>query len=136
MPSWAIIENSGSILFLQRSEATSRSKQWFLPGGGIKKGETPEEACRREVKEESGLDIVTDRLAFEKNGVYYFTCRMVGIEAQNVVLKLNEAMDYRWVTPCNLLEIGLIMSLRQLYPILQSLGYTVELNEEAKDLLR
>jgi len=30
---------------------------WVIPGGGIEKGETPEEAAIREAKEESGFDI-------------------------------------------------------------------------------
>jgi ADP-ribose pyrophosphatase YjhB (NUDIX family) len=34
-------------------------KKWVLPGGGIDRGEGPSEAAVREVKEESGLDIVS-----------------------------------------------------------------------------
>jgi 8-oxo-dGTP pyrophosphatase MutT (NUDIX family) len=30
---------------------------WVIPGGGIEKGETPEKAAVREVKEESGFDV-------------------------------------------------------------------------------
>ena len=34
---------------------------WAVPGGGIEPGESPEEAARREVHEELGLDVVLDR---------------------------------------------------------------------------
>jgi len=35
---------------------------WTIPGGIVEVGESPWEACRREAKEESGLDVTTGRL--------------------------------------------------------------------------
>lgn len=34
-----------------------RRHQWELPGGGVKRGESPLEAARREIKEELGLEL-------------------------------------------------------------------------------
>ena len=35
---------------------------WTIPGGVVEIGESPWEACRRETKEECGLDVTTGRL--------------------------------------------------------------------------
>jgi 8-oxo-dGTP pyrophosphatase MutT (NUDIX family) len=41
---------------------------WSFPGGGIKRGETPHRAARREVAEELGLDVRPDRLLVVASG--------------------------------------------------------------------
>ncbi|MGE7925764.1 NUDIX hydrolase [Viridibacillus arvi] len=44
----------------------SNSESWAIPSGGIEQGETPEECCIREVKEETGYDIVIEDSLFIK----------------------------------------------------------------------
>jgi 8-oxo-dGTP diphosphatase len=57
---------------------------WNLPGGGIESGELPTEAVVRETREETGLDIVIERLVGvygkkdRDNLVFAFTCYVVG----------------------------------------------------------
>jgi 8-oxo-dGTP pyrophosphatase MutT (NUDIX family) len=41
---------------------------WSFPGGGIKRGETPQRAARREVSEELGLDVRPERLLVVASG--------------------------------------------------------------------
>jgi ADP-ribose pyrophosphatase YjhB (NUDIX family) len=55
----AIIVKDGEIL-LVRHVKHGRT-YWLLPGGGVKYGETIEEAIVREIKEETNLDIVVQR---------------------------------------------------------------------------
>jgi 8-oxo-dGTP diphosphatase len=45
----------GLILLVAR-ERSSRVSRWSLPGGKIKFAETPRQACRRELKEETSID--------------------------------------------------------------------------------
>ena len=52
-------ERDGQILLLKRADG-ALSGQWFLPGGAVEAGETPEAAARRELREESGLEIVDE----------------------------------------------------------------------------
>lgn len=50
-----IITNlGGDVLLLKHSYGP---KVWGLPGGGLKPGEDPQEAARREVREELGVDL-------------------------------------------------------------------------------
>lgn len=63
-----LLINDGDILLVK----TSYSKKFSLPGGGIKKGETAEEAVKREVKEETGIEVLKCHLVgeYENNNEY------------------------------------------------------------------
>ena len=50
-------ERGDEILLLQRAAGSALAGQWFLPGGMVEHGELPEEGARRELLEESGLEI-------------------------------------------------------------------------------
>ncbi|WP_328464029.1 NUDIX hydrolase [Actinoplanes sp. NBC_00393] len=56
----AVIVRDGRVLMVhERSRRSGGGEWWTLPGGGLRPGETAEEALRREVFEETGL-VVSD----------------------------------------------------------------------------
>jgi 8-oxo-dGTP diphosphatase len=59
---FAIIMHDGRVLLARRRDIG----WWNLPGGGMERGETVDEALRREVREEIGLEVAIVRLT----GVY------------------------------------------------------------------
>ena len=48
----AVIIENGKILCAQRGPSKSLPLKWEFPGGKIEEGESPQEALRREIKEE------------------------------------------------------------------------------------
>ena len=57
----AAIVDAGRILLVRRGKAPARG-QWTFPGGAVELGEPVELAVRREVLEETGLEIELERV--------------------------------------------------------------------------
>jgi 8-oxo-dGTP diphosphatase len=60
----AILVDDGKLLTIKRNKTSQ--EYWVLPGGGIEKGETPEQALVREVKEETGIDCVVNEFVMSQ----------------------------------------------------------------------
>ena len=58
----AIIKRDGKVLLAPRGEIKDYVGLWETPGGALEVGEQPEEAVRREVEEETGLNVESVRL--------------------------------------------------------------------------
>jgi ADP-ribose pyrophosphatase YjhB (NUDIX family) len=79
-------------------------RAWCLPGGKVDRGETGDEAIRKEMKEETGLDVCSSRLLFlqdslptEPGGTHYlnlyFECEWAG-----VVILNHESSHFAWIS--------------------------------------
>lgn len=81
-------ENKTEVLLIKRRDIPV----WVLPGGGLEKGESPEEGALREVLEETGLMSLIVRHVAEYLPVnkmtkfsYLFECRIVGGQVETGV---------------------------------------------------
>jgi ADP-ribose pyrophosphatase YjhB (NUDIX family) len=52
----------GRLLLARAAPSLTLRGRWFLPGGGVRHGEHPPDSLRREIEEESGLDVVVGPL--------------------------------------------------------------------------
>ena len=95
----AVIEDRGRFLIQKRPPSGLLAGLWEFPGGKIKRGESPEAALRREVREELGARaghvrrLTTVRHAYTRYEVtlHVFSCRLQGPA-------LATRPDRRWVS--------------------------------------
>jgi len=60
----ALIEKDNKILFAQRFEDDAYGSLWEFPGGTVEDAETDEQALRREIKEELGVEAeISEKIA-------------------------------------------------------------------------
>ena len=59
---YALLVHDGQVLLTRMSSRTRIEGRWTLPGGGIDHGEDPRDALRREVYEETGLQVEPGRV--------------------------------------------------------------------------
>lgn len=80
----ALIFRDDKILLFHRFR--DGNEYWVIPGGGIEEGETVEEALRRELWEETSLQLISSQHAFdffhtlfeEERISHFFTCQTQG----------------------------------------------------------
>ena len=102
----ALIESGSKVLLCQRKEEDAFGLLWEFPGGTIERGETPQAALRREIKEELGIDIEVGHL------IDRFNDRIPTLEIDVHLYKVEgfrgevTALDCKTFTFCGLEEAG------------------------------
>lgn len=118
-----VIYRDNGDIFLIKSRRWA--DKWLIPGGHIEFGEKMEDATRREVKEETGLDISNIEFFDVGEGIFppefhkkkHFIYLHFMAQARDNIIRLNdEAEEYLWIKPKEALELDLVESVR---PLLQ-----------------
>jgi len=96
-------ERDEEILLLKR-QGGALSGQWFLPGGAVERGELPEVGARRELVEETGLDVEgeLELIGAYPIWVYGGDCLQLsyrGRVGDDDVVVSDEHSAARWVDP-------------------------------------
>ena len=113
-----LMRPDGTFLITQRAADKAWAPLWWeVPGGGVRAGETSEEAVRREVREETGIDVAgaeggycfSYRRDNPEEGDNYFVdiYRFVlPILEEDVILQTKEANGFRFATAAEIRELA------------------------------
>ncbi len=96
-----VLNARGEMLLVRHSYG---GRKWFLPGGGHRRAESPDETMVREMREETGLEVRVTGLvgvyfytgAYKRDHIYIFVCEVIGGELQQVG---GEIDDIGWFAP-------------------------------------
>lgn len=115
------VRDDGALLLVRRGKAPALGR-WSLPGGRVDWGETLRDALRREVVEETGLEVAPGELAglVERihlaEGFHYVILDYHVTVTGGTLRPGSDVTDARWVLPSEmaLLELsdGLLEALR------------------------
>jgi 8-oxo-dGTP diphosphatase len=118
----ALVIHDGRVLLIRRGQAPDAG-EWSVPGGGVELGEAIEDALRREVREETGLEIavgdfleIYERVERDADGAVRFhfvvldyRCHLIG----GALRAGDDAADAAWVDPADLDRYAVADSIRR-----------------------
>ena len=132
-----IIWNEGRILICQRPAGGHMPGFWEFPGGKIEDGESPEEALRREIGEELGVEVRVGSLHWETRHHYpdrdvhlrFYDCEWESGVAENLGVA-----EHEWVVPSSLGDFDFLPADAQLTESLMNGEETRGLRKEGENV--
>src|SRR4051812_10462942 len=96
-----VVDDAGRLLLIQRGRPPAVGR-WSLPGGRVDDGETVVDAVRREVREETGLDVQVGALVGRVElpgveGAVYEVHDHAAVVVGGELRPGDDAADVRWV---------------------------------------
>jgi len=112
-----IVNDLGEVLLLQRSEKAGAGGQWSFPGGALDDKENPYEGIKREIREETQLE-VSDIAPFYVRSYSNKENKFVVIIAYTCAPRTTEVIlnwehnNYKWMTKDAILAMDLTQDAR------------------------
>jgi len=122
----ALINEYGKVLINERPVGKDYAGYWEFPGGKVDKGETPEEAIIRELKEEINIDVTGSCLAplsfTEKQyDNYYVVVLLYVCRRWNGHIMPMEEQELAWVSPKEIDNFNLLPADKSFFANLREL---------------
>ncbi len=113
----ALMSPEGKVLLVKRPLHKKHGGLWEFPGGKVEQGETPEDALKRELKEELNLEINSPKFlgkVIHDYGEFEIELFLFEVEKFNGAPVLTEAVDMKWVSPEEAKQLDLCPADRKL----------------------
>ena len=115
-----VFNNQKQILLIQRNQPPAMGL-WSIPGGKLEQGESLVEACKREIKEETGLDTEVKNIVAvverRVEGFHYVIIDYLALlanEENSQPIAQSDVSEARWVSLEHLIDYELVEGLAEI----------------------
>ena len=123
----AVVKKGSSIILVKRTHEPGKGF-WSIPGGLVELGEPVKDAVKREVREETGLEVKIDKLIDVIDNIIYDRSRrlkfhyvLIDFLVHPVGGELQDASKTRWIKAGELSQYRITKTATKL---LQEIGFT------------